>query len=214
MPTTISICNVALAEVGADSIASLDEESVGARECRRAFDDAVADLLARSDWGFKTRRLNAAGVPNDRPAEWSYAYAMPADAARVLRVLPPAEANYPEWGIWSTPAWDALGAVPFVEAGGTIHCNVADAVIEVASASAPASDFPPLFRRALEFEIAARIAMPLRRDRALRGDMLQLAELALARAIAEDRNRHPRRELDWLGEVALARAGVETGGAC
>lgn len=199
MTSTLSICNTALAQIGADSIASLDEESVAARECARVFDAAVGDLLERSEWGFKLRRIAAAEIANPRPDEWDHAYVRPADAAQVLGiVLPGVDAD--------TAAM--FGPVPFVEADGIIFTDVPDAQFEYAAASVPVSAFPPLFRHALELEVAARVAYPIKRDRTVRADMVQLAELALARAIADDQNRSPRRTPDWLDLVGLVRAGL------
>jgi hypothetical protein len=211
MPSTVSISSVALAEIGADSIASMDEESIGARECSRVFDNVVADLLERSDWGFKIRRVTAAGLTNDRPADWNYAYAKPADASKVLRVLEPSEDDYPEWGIYSSPIWDAFGLLPFVEINGTVYTNVVEAVLEYAASEVSVSAFPPLFRRAVELELAARIAFPIKKDRRLKGDMIQQAEVAIARAVADDRNRNPTPRNNYISEAELARAGIEYG---
>lgn len=210
MPASrLSISNTALAEIGADSIASLDEESVAARECNRVFDQVVSDLLERDQWGFADRRAAAVALTNDRPAEWVYAYQKPADAAKVLRVLPPTEASYPEWGVYAWPLYEALGPIPFIEVGGTIYTNQEYAILETSSSSVEVTAYSPLFRRAVELELAARIAFPIKRDRQLRGDLIQLAELALSRAIADNRNRTPRQQTDYVSQAELARAGVE-----
>lgn len=209
MPSAVSICNEALAEIAADAIASLEEQSVSARECRRVFDNVVSDLLERSDWGFLVRRTTASPLSNDRPGEWNYAYSKPSDASKVLRVLPPAETSYPEWGTYSTPMWDAYGPIPFIEVGGRVFANLESAILEYALGTADVSAFPPLFRRAVAMEIGARVAMPLKKDRAIKGDMVQQAEIAFARAVAEDRNRYPRRQQEYVSDAEMARAGYD-----
>lgn len=207
MASTVSICNEALAEIAANPIASIDEASVSATECKRVFDNVVSDLLERADWGFKVRRIMGSPITNERPADWNFAYSKPSAAAKVLRVLLPNETSYPEWGAWTTPIWDAYGPIPFVEVNGTVFTNVEDAIIEYAASDIEVSAFPPLFRRAIAMEVAARVAMPIKKDRAIKGDMVQQAEIAFARAVADDRNRYPNRQQDYLSEVELARAG-------
>jgi hypothetical protein len=206
MASTVSICNEALAEIAADAIASMDEASVAARECVRAFDSVVSDLLERGSWGFKTRRSVGSPITNDRP-EWNYAYSKPSAASKVLRVLIPIDTSYPEWGAFTTPMWDGYGPVPFAEVGGTVYTNLADAIIEYTAATVDVSVFPALFRRAVALELGARIAYPIKKDRQLRGDMIQLAELAVARAIADDENRYPRQRQEYISEAEKARAG-------
>lgn len=208
MPSTVSISNEALAEIGADSIASMDEESVAATECRRAFDNVVSDLLERSEWGFKTRRITGSAITNDRISEWNFAYSKPSGASKISRVLIPADDSYPEWGTYSNPIWDSYGSIPFVEVGGTIYTNVEDAVLEYTAANVDVSAFPSLFRRAVAIELAARIAYPIKKDRQLRGDMIQMSEIVTARAIADDQNRHPRRR-EFITQAELARNGID-----
>lgn len=211
MPSVISICNAALAEIAADSIAALDEESVSARECNRSFDTVVADTLDRSDWGFRIRRVDAALVINDRTPDWNFAYAKPAGTSRILRVLPQPDTTYPEWGRYSRPLWDMLGAIPFIEVAGTVYANVENAILEYSATAIEISAFPSLFRRAVETELAARIVMPIKKDRALHGDMIKTAEVALQRAIADDRDRYPVQAVEYVSQVELARAGIDTG---
>lgn len=207
--SAISIANAALAEIGADSIASFDENGVAAREVNRVYDNVIADVLERHDFGFKIRRTNAVALTNDRPGEWAAAYVKPAATSKVLRVLPPTETSYPEWGIYAWPLWDALGPIPFLEVGGTIYTNQTDAILETTASSVEVTAFPPLVRRAVELELAARVAYPIKKDRALRGDMLQLAALALNQAIADDANRMPTQQVSYVSEAELARAGYE-----
>lgn len=211
MASPVSISNAALAEIGADSIAAMDEGSTSSIECNRSLGNVIEELLAHNEdgYGFAIRRVTGACIASDRPADWAYAYAKPSDAMKLLRVLLPDEETYPEWDVYSTPIWDAFGPVPFVEIDGTIYTNVAGAVLEYTSSAVPYSAFTPLFRRAVELGLAARIAYSVKKDRALKGDLIQQAEVAEQRAVAADRNRHPQRQQEYVGEVALARSGID-----
>src|SRR4051812_21542055 len=83
----LQIANLALARLPAKEIASPDENSLEAREVRRFYPQVVADLLS-GDWSFANQRVQLASVTNDRPAEWVYAYALPANLGSAIRVIP------------------------------------------------------------------------------------------------------------------------------
>lgn len=57
-------------------------------------------------------------------------------------------------------------------------------------------------------ELAARIAIPIRKDSGLAREVGAAAELARARAIAEDYNQRVRRPASYISEAAFARAGI------
>ena len=207
----IDTCNEALAEIGADTIASLDEASVGAAECNRSYAPALADLLEVHDWGFSIRRQALALKVNDRPGEWAYAYAKPSNVASLRRVLPgfvsTGAVAYPAWGWWSFQPWAAFGPVPYVEDASTIYTGLDQAVLEYSSSVAGEDIMPALFRRALVYELASRLAMPIRKDRQLKGDMIQMARTARAIAMADDENRYPRQTLEYVSDATLVRGG-------
>ena len=197
MASSISICNMALAEIGADAIASLEEESVSARECARAFDACLGELLDMAEWGFAQRRVALAGVVNDRPAEWRHAYALPADLGNAMR-LAPAPGRLPD-----------AAPLSFLIAGGKLYCDVAPALLDYGRRSVSPAELPALPVRALVLEIAARIAFPVKKDGRLKEGLIRQAEVARARAIADDENRNPRRTPHYASPVDAARLGRE-----
>ena len=196
MASRVDICNQALAAVGANRIESIDEDSVAARECALAFDGVVADLLERHEWGFASARVTLAVVPNARPDEWLYAYARPANAASLRRVIWPGRR-----------CAAALGALRFIADGTTIYTNVEGALIDYVRSDVQPGEMTALFARAVAYELAVRIAMPLRKDRGIVGDMVRFSERARAEAMADDANRNPRIAPAYVSEVELAREG-------
>ncbi|WP_066807137.1 hypothetical protein [Sphingomonas asaccharolytica] len=207
----VDTCNVALGEIAADTIASIDEGSLSSNHCKRHYDDCVADLLALHDWGAAIKRVTLAETINDRPGEWAYCYAKPADAGNFRRILPPLSSSpdnsYPVWGWWTAPLWRALGPLPYVEDAGSIYTNVAGAVLEYTVSTLTEANMRPLFRRALAMMLAARIAMPIKKDRQLRNDMIALADNAVRVAMADDQNRYPRVQQEYVSEIELVRGG-------
>lgn len=210
MPGMIDTCNEALAEIKADGIQSVDEDNPQARECKRFYGPTLSDMLALHEWGFAIKRATLAMKINDRLGEWGYAYAKPSDCDRLRRIMPLYDGsnpiNYPVWGCWRHPAWGNY-QVPFIEDAGTIYTMIDLAVAEYSSGSVPDTQLPPLFRRALVHELASRLAMPIRGDRQLKGDQIQLASAARAVAMADDQNRYPRTQPEYMSDVERVRHG-------
>ena len=87
MASTVDICNGALNQLGATTILSLTEDSKNARLCNSRYTQ-VRDAVFRSHpWNCLQKRVELA-VDTDAPAwGFSYAYTLPADCLRLLRIL-------------------------------------------------------------------------------------------------------------------------------
>jgi hypothetical protein len=200
----VTISNLALADVREPSIQSMDEDSFQARECRRQYDQCLAELLEAHEWGFAVARAALAVVANDRSGEWAYAYALPVGIGTPRRLLP----NFTAAGYYSVPPyWNGIaGAVnPYIIDSGVIYSWIPDATIEYGRADVTPDEMPALFRRALGKSMAANLAKTLTDDDKLKERLQQEADLAVQRAIADDRNRQPARES--VDDVAAVRGG-------
>jgi len=87
MASTVDICNGALNQLGATTILSLTEDSKNARLCNSRFTQ-VRDAVFRSHpWNCLQKRVELA-ADTDAPAwGFSFAYTLPADCLRLLRIL-------------------------------------------------------------------------------------------------------------------------------
>lgn len=214
----VSICNAALDELPAENIQSIDDaDSVGARACKRHFQNCISDLL--SDWEYEAaiRRLPLAPTSNDRDYEWSHAYAEPSGAASLLRVLPyraaldptsvtllPGQRLFPlDWGYFP----ENVG-VRYVVANGKIYTHEPQAVVEFVTSEPDLGRMSSLFGRALELELAARICMPVIKSSSRQRELISMAEVARQRAVADDRNNSPDRYDTVASEEAMVRAGL------
>ena len=139
-------------------------------------------------------------------SEWLHAYALPADCATPKRLVPPLDGTLACWPI----EW---GQAFIVEAG-LLYTQVPAAILEYSSADVPEAVMPALFADALAYALAARLAVPIRDSREMKGQLLQQAELAAMRAMADDENREPRRDLPFSDEVMAARSGGLAGQVC
>lgn len=91
MPSVVDICNLALARIGDEAtVTSIDppEGSSQAEHCARFYPIARDTLLELHDWRFATKRVLLALSANSGLFEWGYAYALPSNLIRALKVLP------------------------------------------------------------------------------------------------------------------------------
>jgi hypothetical protein len=212
MATLDDICNMALAEIAAGPITAVTDNSIEAREVSRFAGPLLAEMALWSDWSFAITRVALTAAVNDRPAEWTQAYVAPGNCARALAVRATEDdaVGLPTGGPFPFPLQDAA-PLAFLHEGGLIYTNVAGATLVFAAALTDPGALPPLVQRAYALELAARVAIPIRKDTALARTLGQAAEMARARAIAEDANQRVRRPLDYVSQAAFARAGI--GGA-
>jgi hypothetical protein len=192
MTISITTCNLALGELRAAPIVDIAEDSIEARECSRYYPICLRVLLERHDWAFANRRAALAELAsNDRAAEWAHAYVLPTGCATPLRLV------------------TAAGYAPdFIVENCTLYTSLNNAVLEYAANDVTDSEMPGLFADALAYALAARLAVPIRDSREIKGQLLQQAEIAFQRAAAEDRNRQPEHDADGQDAVAMVRLGA------
>jgi hypothetical protein len=206
---SIAVCNIALAEIRAEAITAIDDGSPEADACAQHYDDCYNTLVEAHEWGFAKKRVVLALLSvNDRPTEWLYAYQAPADLGVMGAVVYPFQA--PLAGVYY--AWPynyprpSQYFVDFVYDGATIYTNLENASLEYSSNDIDESVWPAMFRRALALDLASKLAITLLDNRAMKGDLIQQAEVAKRRAMADDFNRYPRHDERIVDEVAWARS--------
>lgn len=212
MASQLDIWNNALSEIAADRINSVDEASLGAVECRRIWPGLVQEFLAWADWECQRVRVTLAAQANDRTGEWMYRYAKPGDLAEIGIIVPSYDTSldfgFPA-GPFTTPPINALGRLPYELSDTSIYCNVANASAQYISTELQVGRILPVARRAVELELASRIAMPIKKSRDLKGDLIKQAELFRQRAIAHQRNREYSYAPNYVSAAEYARAGYE-----
>lgn len=194
--TPVLICNLALDELPAAGILSLGDKSPEARACARQYPVASEELLgAGFPWGFATVRAELASLAsNDRPGEWTSAYAAPGDMLLPARLLS-----------------DIQDDGRYEYTGQTVYANGSRAVLEYVSTAVTPEQFTPLFRKALVLLLASKICMPIKKDRTQRKELGAEAYDALMMAAAEAARRSPISYGDHVPDVLLARMGYEPG---
>jgi hypothetical protein len=217
MPARIDIFNQAIAELPAKAIQSADENSLEANECRRFYPQIISEMLeGPHDWSFQNRRVALAAVSNARSSEWIYSYAVPSDMGAAIRVIPdlsalglgypvplPGEPYAEEWAL-SVRYFET----PYIIENGVIFTNVQNATLEYGINDITEAALTAMTVRAVVLDLASRIAVPVKKDRKIKAELVGMAEVAWARAIAEDMNRQPQTYDDYVSEAMLARRGA------
>ena len=87
MASVVGICNGALNQLGATTILSLTEDSKNARLCNARFSE-VRDAVFRSHpWNCLQKRIEIAADTTAPAWGFKFAYTLPADCLRLLRIL-------------------------------------------------------------------------------------------------------------------------------
>jgi hypothetical protein len=202
--TKINLWNDALNELAAAPVNSVDEASLEAKQCRACYDRVVAEMLEAHDWSFQLARQPLAPLTLDRPGEWLYAYAAPSDIAKALGIVRQLVVD-PLVLIY--PGADQRPAIPYLLDKNTIYTNISPASFAYVSSNVNLAGMSQRCGRAISLEMAVRMAIPLKKNRELKGDLIKQAQVAMERAIADDMNRSPVQTPDYVTDVEIARNG-------
>lgn len=209
MASLIDLCNRALAAVAMGQIASLGEESLEARECRRFAQPLLNEM---ADWSdiipLGRKRVVLAETPNDRASEWLYRYAAPSDMAQPIAIrakADPAE-RLPLGGPFNFPLQDAV-TLAFIYEEGAIYTNVPDATLIYARNQIDAAELSPLMQKAFCDELAARVAMPLTKEAKIAQALANVAASSRVTALTDEENKTERRQIRYTSEAEFARMG-------
>ena len=87
MASTVDICNGALNQLGATTILSLTEDSKNARLCNSRYTQVRDSVFRSHPWNCLQKRVEIAADTTAPAWGFSYAYTLPADCLRLLRIL-------------------------------------------------------------------------------------------------------------------------------
>lgn len=198
MASEVDICNLALSRLGDNAtVASIDppEGSAQAEHCALFYPLARDSLLEMHPWKFATRRVLLArlAVPT---WDWQYAYAWPADALRVLAVLPQTASSDDE-----TQAF-VVEAAP--DGSPMILSNQEAASLRYIGRTTDTTRFPPLVSDCLAWLLASYLAGPVIKGDAGAGmakTCLQSFLFAFSQAKVSDANQQktrPKHVPQWI----------------
>lgn len=198
MASVVSICNLALSNIGKDNIQSLTDAGAEARACSQFYEQTRDVLLQGYPWGFAGVTVGLAEIASDRLGKWSKAYQRPTDCLKARWVRP----EYFEHEMAPTDQEEL--AIPYDIDGAAIYCNLSPAFLRYTSRLTDPTKFTPLFVDALSWHLSVRLAMPLTRDPKVRSDAWQVAGLMTREAQMMDANE-TRHSSDHVSELVTGR---------
>lgn len=84
MVSVVDICNIALQNLGANTISDLNEGSVEARECALRYDSVRRAVLAAHPWNFASKRVELARLEETPSFGFDTQFALPGDFVRMI----------------------------------------------------------------------------------------------------------------------------------
>ena len=87
MASIVDICNGALNQLGATTILSLTEDSKNARLCNQRYTQVRDGVFRSHPWNCLQKRIELAADTTAPAWFFSYAYTLPSDCLRLLRIL-------------------------------------------------------------------------------------------------------------------------------
>lgn len=182
MASTIHVCNLALAKLGARTIESLTENSKEARLCALFLDSSRDELLRAHPWNFAAARATLARLSEPPAFGYARAFQLPPDCLRVRRLN------------------GDVRAVFEIEGRQLLTDQDQARILYTARVEDP-TRFDPLFVQALAARLAAELCVPIAKSAALAERLWKLSELMAERAGLED-----ARESSPAGDHANAYA--------
>jgi hypothetical protein len=163
MASIVQICNMALSHIGAGPLISSispPDGSVEAGYCATFYDIARTELLEPGTWSFALKRAELATVTNASSA-WVYAYALPSDCLRALRILRPGVAvtvfNQDEVALRQ----DDRDGAPFDLEGQVLYSDQEEAVLLYSVDVTDSARFSASFTATLSYLLASYLAGPI-----------------------------------------------------
>ncbi len=194
-----SICNLALGELGAKSIMSLEDASAEGRACNRFYSQTRDEVLRAHQWNFATARTVLSQLEEAPEFGWDYQYQLPSDFLRIRSLN-------------DIDCWD--GHDRYDIEGRTLLTDLDEANLRYIYRCTDGTLYDSLFVEALATKLAARIAAPLTGSQQLGLSLMQKYEQVLihrARRIDASESRPKDRLLYQSSNFVRSRYGSALG---
>lgn len=202
MTSEVEICNMALTNIRAGSINSLNEGSLQAQVCKLKYNILRDRCLRELPWQFN-RKLRALSPVTTEVFNWAYAYQYPVDCLKIHRLVGayeeiPNGSNDVASRLLDSRVMslkDLRRQIPYevfnFNDDKTIGSDQPELRIDFSAKVTDPNLFSDDFIIALSYLISSEVAIPIvgaELGRALRNDSLQLYKQYMASAIATDQN--------------------------
>ncbi len=176
--------------MGGSPIASFEDGTVEADVCDAMYEDVARAALTNTRWRFATNQSTLTRLASAPTGRFDAAYQLPATMLMLNAIT---VADFPiEYDIYGDKA----------------YCNAVDTDTVIADYifRANEANWPPYFTIAVEFSMAAVLAISVARDASLGGLMEQKANLYMMQARRLDSQQQTTRKLNTSRFIAQRRS--------
>lgn len=188
--TAIKICSRASILMGGSPIQSFSEGTTEADVVDAMYEDIARAALTNTRWRFATNQAQLSRLEAAPTGRFDAAYQLPNDLIMLSAVT--------------------IGDEPIMydTYGDKVYCDATenDVVIADYIYRADESNWPPYFTIAVEFQVAAMLAVSVARDAQLASMMEQKGELQMSRARRLDSQQQTTRKLNTSRFIAQRRS--------
>jgi hypothetical protein len=188
-----SICNLALGEIGAAAITSLDEASQEARVCKRFYDQTRDEALRGHHWNFATKRSKLTRLVDNPVFGWTFQYQLPSDFLRAR-----------SWN--NRDVWVGAGINYFQIEQDRLLSNDEESNLRYIFRQEDTTKFDPLFINALSVLLASKIASAITGSVNLTQQLLMKYNLQVSQARRIDSSEDSNPIRNRFSESAFVRS--------
>jgi hypothetical protein len=184
-----TICNLALAKIGDQSITSLDDNTLESRFCKLYYPVVLGECLMLNTWNFATKLANLSEITTVPIFDWAHAYQLPSDFARITKFNPSRLSD-------QIANYEINGSV--------LLSDETTASIVYISNNPDPSTFTPSFVSILTLKLASDLAKPVSGSLELKNQLLTQFERAISEAGRTDANStRPRKVEPWVNSAMV-----------
>ena len=173
--TDVDIANLALTELGADTILALDEDSVNARRVNSVYAMIRDEVLRAHPWSFAIKRYYLPTIATTPLFEWQYAYQIPTDCLRVIDV-------YDKDGYSIDDESTSPPADRWVKEGSQILSDDTELYLKYIGRITDAAAFDAAFITAFAARLASELCYPITNSASLTKSLMDIYDVKLRRA--------------------------------
>ena len=169
MASVVDICNSALNLLGASTISALTDDSKNARLCNQRYEPVRNRIFRSHSWNCLTKRVQLAQDSTAPVVEYSYAYTLPSDCLRVLKI--------------HTGATDSIASdIEYQVEGRKIKTNEGTVYLVYIALVSDPNEFDVYLQEALAASLAADIAYAVTNNATLAKNYQEVADERLREA--------------------------------
>ena len=169
MASVVNMCNSALNLIGASTISALTEDTKNARLCNQRYEPVRNRVFRGHNWNCLIKRVELAQNSTAPVVEYTYAYALPSDFLRVLKI---------HNGTTDSIASD----LDYKVEGKNIITNQTTVYLVYVSLDEDPNNYDAYLREAISHQLAADLAYPITNNATLAKNYLINADERLREA--------------------------------